>query len=453
MKKLISVALVSMMVLSVILAGCSSGSKTSSSNTSNGGGSNKVVTITHYTINAPDKIFIKKLIPDFEKTHPNIKVNVVAVPWDQFDPKLQTMIAGGNPPDVTSHWGSGGFMEYYNKGMLTDLTPLMKKNNFDPVSIGIPQKELDSYNVNGKQYGIPVYAYVSVLAYNQDLFKKAGLPNPPSSYEDKSWTFDKMVEYAKKLTIVSKDPSKVQYGLNWAWGSNDMNPIYFGAKIYSDDTWTNGGKPSQNFFASPEATNAVQRIADLVWKDKVMPSPAMSQALASGSDVFFTGKVGMEVNGGWVLTGAGSVKFKVGVAAIPVGNDPNVRDVTYVDPLFILKGSKHPDEAFQWIMYLLQKDVQEKSVKLSGGTPPANTNALEAYYNNFPTINKDDLKNVVEGGLKYGTESYNHLITNYTQIRTLVDNEINQVLNGKKKASEVTPGLQQKLNDLFKNNK
>ncbi len=291
------------------------------------------------------------------------------------------------------------------------------------------------------------------MAYNKDLFDKAGLPYPPSSYEDKSWTFDKMVDYAKKLTIHSKDPSKAQYGLNWAWGSNDMNPIYFGAKVYSDDTWTNGGKPSQNFFASPDVTNAIQKVADLIWKDKVMPSPATSQALASGSDVFLTGKVAMEAQGGWILSNAGSVKFKMGVAAIPVGNNPNVRDVTYVDPLIIVKGSKHPDEAFQWIMYLLQKDVQEKSIKLSGGTPPANTNALDAYYANFPTINKDDLKNVVEGGLKYGMESYNHLIANYSQIMTIVNNELNLVLNGKKKASEVTPTLQQKLNDFFSKNK
>ncbi|KRE51883.1 extracellular solute-binding protein [Paenibacillus sp. Soil724D2] len=79
------------------------------------------VTITHYTIDSLDRTFVEKLIPDFEKKYPNIKVKVTKTPYEQFDSKLQSSIAANNSPDVTSHWGYGGFMEYYNKGMLADL--------------------------------------------------------------------------------------------------------------------------------------------------------------------------------------------------------------------------------------------------------------------------------------------------------------------------------------------
>ncbi|WP_245236210.1 extracellular solute-binding protein, partial [Paenibacillus sonchi] len=64
----------------------------------NNGGSGEQVTITHYTIDSEDRTFIEKLIPDFEKEHPNIQVKVEKAPYEQFDSKLQTLIAGGKSP-------------------------------------------------------------------------------------------------------------------------------------------------------------------------------------------------------------------------------------------------------------------------------------------------------------------------------------------------------------------
>jgi multiple sugar transport system substrate-binding protein len=59
-----------------------------------------------------------------------------------------------------------------------------------------------------------------------------------------------------------------------------MKPLYFGAKVYSDDTWTNGGRPGECYFNSPEYIKATQRLNDLVYVDKVSPTPAISQGLA-----------------------------------------------------------------------------------------------------------------------------------------------------------------------------
>ncbi|ULL15824.1 extracellular solute-binding protein [Paenibacillus sp. H1-7] len=441
MNKRSKAALSLMIGLALVLTACSGANDAKSDST---------VTITHYTIDSPDRTFVEKLIPDFEKKHPNIKVKVTKAPYEQFDSKLQSSIAAKNAPDVTSHWGYGGFMEYYNKGILADLTEIMKSDNFKASDYSIPEDVMNIYKVDGKTYGIPLNSYVTVMLYNKDLFDKAGLAYPPTNYEDKSWTFEKMVDYAAKMTVDSKDLSKAQYGVDFGWGERDQRPQYFNGNVYSEDTWTNGGKPTAVNLTKPEVVQAYKTIYGLIWDKKVSPTPAFSKSVSGQfGDPFLSGKIGMSVVGSWSLASAKDFSFKVGVAAVPQGPNKKVRSVLYVDPLFVLKDSKHPKEAYEWIKYLISTEVQEKSIELSGGNPPVNQKAAEKYYSNFEGIDPKQIKEVYEGAFKYGFESYNHLISGYSQINELFINELASVENGEKKVEEVLPGIQDKLSKLI----
>jgi len=436
-----------LLATTVMLSGCGGGG-------SSAGADGDAVTITYYTIDSPDRTFVEQLIPDFEKQYPDIKVKVATAPYEQFDSKLQTMIAGGNAPDITSHFGYGGFAEYYNKGMLLDMTDLLKESGFQADKYKIPKNLMDIYQVDGHTYGIPFSSYVTLLLYNKDLFDAVGVAYPPSDYNDKSWTFDKMVEDAKKLTVISDDPNKQQYGLQFGWGELDNRPFYFGAKMYSDDTWTNGGVPSESYFDSPESIAAYKKIFGLVFDDKVSPPPEWSASVAGqGGDPFVTGKVAMSVGGSWNLSGANDFGFNVGVAAVPAGGNDKVRSTLFVDPLFILKDSKHPKEALAWIEYLLQTDIQKQSIELSGGTPPVNQDAAEEYYSHFQSIDPKDLRNVYEGAYQYGYESFNHLIVNYSQINDMMINEMQPLQNGTAQVEDVMPKVQQKMEEILARSK
>ncbi|GFZ78810.1 sugar ABC transporter substrate-binding protein [Paenibacillus marchantiophytorum] len=450
--KLVWISTMILMVVAVpVFSGCTStsGESKKEQNSKNDG---KIV-ITELVPDVPEKMYIEKLIPDFEAKHPNISIKIAKAPSNDFDTKLQSMIAGGMAPDVTSHWGNAGFAELLDKGLITDMTDMLKADSFKGTDYGMSDNLMDIYKVDGKTYGIPVYSYVTLMLYNKDLFDKSGVPYPPSSYEDKSWTFEKMMEVAKKLSVSSDDVNKVQYGVDWNFGGSqrDMKLSYFGAKIYADDTWKNGGHATASYFDSSDVIKASQTYNDMVYKDKVSPSMEFTKAVAGqGGDAFATGKVGMYVGGAWKLTGINKYKFKVGVAAVPAVNGSNIRNVLYVDPLMIMKDSKHPKEALEWIKYQLRKDVQEKTIELSGGTPPTNQQAIEKYYNLYsPNIDPKDMKNIVEGGLKYGTEAYNHLVTSYSEIANAVKNEMDPLDNGKKTAEQVAPEIQKKVNAIL----
>ncbi|RED58045.1 ABC transporter substrate-binding protein [Cohnella lupini] len=437
-KKMGKTILSSALVFGLVATACSNG----------GSKDGDTVTITHYTIDSPDRTFVEKLIPEFEESHPNIKIKVTKAPYEQFDSKLQSSIAAKNAPDVTSHWGYGGFMEYYNKGMLMDMTPYLE--DFNAADYNIPEDVMNIYKVDDKTYGIPLNSYVTVMLYNKDLFDKAGLEYPPTDYEDKSWTFDKMVDYAKKMTVDTPNLAEAQYGVDFGFGERDQRPQYFGANVYSDDTWTNGGKPSEINLTKPEVVEAYKKIYGLIWDQKVSPTPAFSKSVSGQfGDPFLSGKIGMSVVGSWSLAASSDFNFKIGVAAVPQGPNEKVRSVLYVDPLFILKDSKHPKEALEWIKFLITTEVQEKSIELSGGNPPVNQKAAEKYYSNFEGIDPEQIKQVFEGAYKYGFESYNHLISNYSQINELFINELASVENGDAKVEEALPGIQEKLKALL----
>lgn len=462
MKRFLSLFLCLVFTAVLLLTGCGAknessadgqGDRTDQTTAAGPAASDEKATVTHYAIAAPDKEWIKEVMPDFEKAHPNITMKFLTVPYENFDTKLKTMIAGGTPPDVTTHYGSGGFIEYLGKDMILDLTPIMEKANYVPSEAGIPDNLTDIYKVDGKYYGIPVSAYVSMIFYNKDLFDKAKVAYPTSDYEDKAWTFDAMVEMAKKLTVNADKLENKQFGLKFdEWADKDMRPVYFGAKVYSDDTWTNGGYPSECYFGSEDVIKATQRMIDLVYADKVAPTQSEVNALAASGDTFTSGKLGMYVTGAWALNFAKDYTFQVGVAAIPDGGNEKARDVLYVDPLMILKGCNYPDQAFEWIKYLTSKEVQEIALE-KAANPPANEQALEKYFNSVKGVDPADMKRVYEGGIKYGAESTNHLVSNASQIITIIGNELAPCENDGAPAAEYCKKAGEKVNELLQKSK
>ncbi len=69
---------------------------------------------------------------------------------------------------------------------------------------------------NGKFYSLPTFASTFRLIYNKDLFKKAGLSNPPT-------TLTELVEDAKKLTQVGKAEGAYGFAINLKTPSNAWN--------------------------------------------------------------------------------------------------------------------------------------------------------------------------------------------------------------------------------------
>jgi len=384
-------------------------------------------------------------IPGFEKDHPNIKINLVIVPWADFDTKMQTMIAAGTPPDIWSHWGPSGFADYVARGLAADLTPFIEKDKYDLSDFN--PDVLKIYNVSGKYYGIPMSIVGSDLFYNKDLFDKYGVAYPPTSWDDTSWTYDKFLEMCKNLTHVTGNPATDVYGCNMGFWPNDAFAWMYGKDLYPDTAYQTGFADTA-YLDDPLVIKAFQDRQDIVWKLKYMPDPATVSAFGSG-DIFKTQKVAVNVTGGWGWYNYSDVKdFKWAVAALPYGNAGR-KGVNFADPWIMSSKTPHPQEAWEFFKYLISKDTMATLSKLTLN-PPVRMSLIDDWYKSIPGMTPEAVKETYQGSLKYGKESPNHLLVRFDQLDQVVGAALDPIVNNKATAADTLPAANKKLIETLK---
>jgi multiple sugar transport system substrate-binding protein len=376
------------------------------------------------------------VIPDFESKHPNIKINLTVVPWDDFDTKMQTMIAAGTPPDIWSHWGPSGFADYVIRGLAADLTPYIEQDNYD-LSDFIPEV-LDIYTIDGKVYGLPMLTTASFIFYNKDMFDVAGVEYPTSDWDDTSWTWDAFVEKCGEMTQVTGDPETDIYGCNLGFWPNDAYLWLWGNDLYPDEAYSTGFA-SEAFFDTPEAIEALQARQDMVWELGYMPDPATADALSAGGGLFEGQKVAMHLTGGWGwwnFTGLED-EFNWGAAALPYGA-PGRTAVVFTDPWMMSAKTDHPEEAWEFLKYLASPEAQQGWMELTGA-PPVRKSLAEAWYSQFPSMTPEEVRANHLGGLKHGRESPNHLLVRFDQLNQVVSACLDPIFNNEAEAADALP--------------
>ncbi|MDW8065605.1 MAG: sugar ABC transporter substrate-binding protein [Anaerolineae bacterium] len=152
------------------------------------------VTLTVIMEQVPDTDVIRKLLPEFEKENPGIKINIDAMPYDAMRDKiLASFMAPKATYDVIivdnpwmDEFVAGNFLE-----PLDDRIRAVTGYDFE--DFVKPLRDIGV--VGGKIYGVPFYNYALGLIVRQDLFddptyreahqKKFGKPlAPPTTLED-----------------------------------------------------------------------------------------------------------------------------------------------------------------------------------------------------------------------------------------------------------------------------
>ncbi len=348
---------------------------------------------------APEQKTVEdKVVSDFNASHANIHVTfeVVTYEGNASNESLATELQAGNGPDVVGPVGIGGANAF--KGQWLDLAPLIAKNNYD--LSGFPESVVDIYKLDEGQVGIPFAIYPSALFYRKSAFEEVGLNEPPHKYGEKytmpdgsqvDWTYDVARDLGKKLTVDKNNKDATQAGFDpkkiRQWGfelqRDDLRGTgaYFGAGSLSTGA---DGRTVQ----VPDAWAAGWKyLYQSIWTDhSSMTGPQFESKDLNPNDYpFFTGNVAMSENFLWSTYGLADVD-DWDMAAIPAYNGTQT-SVLNADTFRILKSTKHPDEAFEFLSYLLG-DASADLLTAYGGFPartadqPAGIQALQAQFKN-----------------------------------------------------------------------
>ena len=287
---------------------------------------------------------------DFEAANPSVDVTLSMYPWSNYWQKIQTAMISDTLPDLIMM--SVGYIDKYAEaGAVINLKDYIDRDldrslyyelGFETVRW--PDME------TGDEYAMPWNVETTCLFYNQTLFDEAGL-----AYPDDTWTWETLRENAIKLTKNTDDMTNAQYGFSMGGVASENSfdsLIYsFGGRVISEDL-------QKCMLDQPEAQEAVQFLADMILVDKCMP-PVTADGDA-GSD-FASGRVAMEINGLWAIDSVeGSSEINWNVAPLPIG--PAGRKTrSWSDSICISTSCKNPDQAWEFIKYLVSDEGQTVS--------------------------------------------------------------------------------------------
>jgi multiple sugar transport system substrate-binding protein len=327
--------------------------------------------------------------------HPDIQIKREVVAYQGARDALATELGGDNAPDIVGPVGVGGSEAFH--GQWLDLSDLITQNNYDLTQYA--EGTVDFYNVGGEgQIGLPFAVYPTILFYQKDMFEEAGLKEPPHKYGDKyelngsmvDWNYDTLREVAKKLTVDTGNKDATQAGFDpkkiAQWGLELQRDDLRGMGAYfGPGSLASGGTT----VAIPDAWKAAWKYYyDAIWKDHVsLTGPQFESKDINPKDYpFFNGHTAMSENFLWSTYGVGDAGDDWDLAAIPSYNGTATAAFN-ADTFRIMKASKHPDEAFTFLTYLLG-DASKDLLTAYGGFPArtadqaAGIEALQAQFKN-----------------------------------------------------------------------
>lgn len=305
---------------------------------------------------APEELAVwQAVVDDFHAENPNIQVQVDVSDWDSYWTKLNTLIAGGTPPDVFA-MDAPLFLDWQSRGALLNLQPYIDAN---PGFLdGFYPQTLTAYETAEGYFGLPRDFQSIVLFYNRDMFDAAGVDYPTAD-----WTYDDLMAAAKSLTADTNGDGKIdQYGF-WTdtW---DMELFWseaiwsFGGEIISEDHTKTliGEGPARDAWA----------FIDSLYKEGVMPTPTTSGEY--GLDLFQSKMAAMTTIGHWAVPGYVQAGLNFDVAPMPSG--PAGRATSVNSAGFVIsKDSENADAAFEFIKFALSEAGQTRLAELGFAIP------------------------------------------------------------------------------------
>jgi multiple sugar transport system substrate-binding protein len=226
---------------------------------------------------------VAKAVPGFEAANPDIKVDVINAgsSYDEYTALDNAIQAGSGVPDLA-------MFEYFAvpyfaiPGKLEDLG----EYGVHDLKEDYVEAAWNDVTVDGKTYALPSDYGPSVMFYNEDTLKKAGVNEPPA-------TWDEYYEDAKKVRAlggdyyIAQDTGDLFFLLSLIWQAGGRPFTVDGSKVHID-------------FTEPATAKAVA-----FWQ-KMLDEGLLNTKVTAWSDdwnrTLNDGTLASQIMGGWLTS-------------------------------------------------------------------------------------------------------------------------------------------------------
>ena len=348
----------------------------------------------------------------------------------------------GNAPDILQVFEVGTATMMYSKGAIKPVAEVMKQAgvNFDPNAY-VPAVAGYYTAPNGQMLSMPFNSSTAVFYYNKDAFKAAGLDvnKPPKTWPEVALAAGKLKASGHKCPFTTSWISWTQLENFSAWHNVLFSSLNNGF----------GGLGTRLLVNSPLHLRHFENLANMakagtfVYKGR---DNAADATMVSGECAMMTGSAGLLGNL------KRNAKFEFGVSTLPYYPDvPGAPQNTVIGgaSLWVMSGKK--PETYkgvgEFLAYLAKPEVAAASHQRTGYLPVTKAayelTEKSGFYKKNPGAEV-----AVEQMIKKTTDKSRGIrIGNFLQVRTIADEETENIWSGKKSPKEALDAIVKRGNE------
>lgn len=312
----------------------------------------------------------KNVVEAYNKSHKN-QVKLEIIPNDDMEGKIGGASQTDSLPDILA--GDVVRIPYWaSEGIFTDITKQIDglDNKAD-----LQQGHIEAGTVDGAEYTLPFITDVSVMVWNKNLYKEAGL-DP----EQGPKSIDQFVEQAKKVAALNKDGVAGSYLAGQSGGALvfDLFP-----SVWADGESVMNKDGSEATLDNDSMKGVLDAYKELANTTNGLGAGSKEETGATWTAPFANGKIGVMPYPNTSTTALFDAEkdggFEVGVAPIPGTKEGKTSTFLGGDAMGISKDSKHVAQAWNFLYWLMQSDAQ-KEVFADQGDTASNIQTLKTAY-------------------------------------------------------------------------
>jgi sn-glycerol 3-phosphate transport system substrate-binding protein len=373
-----------------------------------------------------------KIVPVFKGTYPESMAAAIAA----FRAK--------NPPAIEQVFEVGTATMMYSKGAIKPVYKLMAEagEKFDPKAY-VPAVAGYYSTPQGQMLSLPFNSSTPVFYYNKDAFEKAGLDpnNPPQTWPAVMGAAAKLKAAGEKCGFTFGWPSWTQLETFSAWHN-----VPFATKNNGF-----GGLDARLVINGPLQVRHITNLKE--WMDKGYVSYA--GRTNQGEAKFYSGECPMMMSSSAAFANiTRNAKFKFGVAPLPYYNDVQGAPQNSIiggASLWVMAGRPAAEYkgVAKFFTFLSKPEIQAEWHQNTGYLP-ITTAAYEltkksGFYEKTPGPNVAVEQMIV----KTTNNSRGVRLGNFVQVRTAIEEELENVWSGKKKAKEALDDAVKRGNEIL----
>ena len=320
------------------------------------GRSGPPVEVLHFWAMGSEAEVLAQLLPGFERSHPQIHVEVTPLAWTAAHEKLLTAVAGDATPDLCQ-LGNTWIPELVALHALAPLQSHVEASHEVRAEDYFPGV-WQTNTLDSVLYGVPWYVDTRLLYYRSDLLRAAGYTAPAENWA--AWL--RQMQAIKRL--VGPDRYAILLPLN------EFEPLQVLALQQPEPMLREGGRYGN--FRSASFRRALSYYRDL-FAAGLAPTMTNTQ-ISNVWNEMGRGFYSFYVSGPWNI---GQFKQRLPpeqqgswmTAPMPGPDGPGVSNVGGAS-LVIFRRSRHAASAWALIEYLAQPAVQQRFYALTGDLPP-----------------------------------------------------------------------------------